>query len=358
MISLPTRGRGRLTRGQQRLHDQQVDVFVQQLLEIRSRLDFEVGTRGWCYLLENEGVIGKDEFDRMETLIGDWRKSGQLPLDFCANDEKRAPVNLEDLDIQSPEVYARDRAEGVAMCWRWYEPISFWEFQDHYIEMAVEKNDLRTLFENVCAEYHIPIWNAGGWSDINSRAHLMERFQEHDLEGRHCILLYCGDFDPAGLHISDTIRKNLFDLEDAVGWSPDESQLTIERFGLNYDFITANNITWIEGLKTGGGGDLADPAHKDHFKPYVQTYLKLYCGLGDESYGKDDLLPASCYPRKVEANALVARHEAGRQLCREAIEKYIDQGGIAEYEEKLHEERQKVRTILPVIIREMLDGGQ
>ena len=109
----PTYSRARSSdQGQQRLHDQQVDVFVQQLLEIRSRLDFEVGTRGWCYLLENEGVIGKDEFDRMETLIGDWRKSGQLPLDFCANDEKRAPVNLEDLDIQSPEVYARDRAVG------------------------------------------------------------------------------------------------------------------------------------------------------------------------------------------------------------------------------------------------------
>jgi len=340
MIPLPTRGRGRQTRDQQSLHDQQVNVFVQQLLKIRSRLDFEVGTRGWCYLLENEGVIGKDEFDRMETLIGDWRKSGKLPLDFCADDDKRAPVNLEELDALSPEGYARERSEGVAMCWRWYEPISFWDFQDNYIETATEKNDLRTLFQNVCAEYHIPIWNAGGWSDINSRAHLMERFQEHDEAGRHCVLLYCGDFDPAGLHISDAIRKNLFDLENAVGWCPDEDQLTIERFGLNYDFIVANNITWIDGLKTGGGKfNLEDPAHKDHFKPYVQSYLKLYGA------------------RKVEANALVARHVAGRQLCREAIEKYIDQDGIEEYELRLQEERQKVRKILPGVLSQILEGS-
>ena len=54
------------------------------------------------------GVIGKDEFDRMEMLIGDWRKSGKLPLNFCANDEKPAPVNLEELDTRSPEVYARE----------------------------------------------------------------------------------------------------------------------------------------------------------------------------------------------------------------------------------------------------------
>ena len=227
------------------------------------------------------------------------------------------------------------------MCWRWYEPISYWDYQDRYIEMAVEKNDLRTLFENVCAGYHVPIWNAAGWSDINSRAALMQRFQEHSDAGRHCVLLYCGDFDPAGLHISDTIRKNLFDLEQAVGWCPSEENLTIERFGLNYDFIIATTITWIDGLKTGGGGDLADPRHRDHFKPYVQSYLAKYGA------------------RKVEANALVARHEAGRQLCREAIEKYIDRDKINKYEEKLQEERQKVRKILPGVLSEMLgEDGQ
>ena len=29
----------------------------------RSRLDFEVGARGWCYLLEGERVVDKGEFD-------------------------------------------------------------------------------------------------------------------------------------------------------------------------------------------------------------------------------------------------------------------------------------------------------
>ena len=275
-------------------------------------------------------------------MTGDWRKSGQLPLDFCADDEKRAPANLEDLDTEDPEIHARAYARTAMNCWKSYEPISFWDFQQNYIEMAVEKNDLRTLFQDVCAEYHVPVWNAGGWGDINCRAHVMERFQEHDEAGRHCVLLYCGDFDPSGLLIGDTIRKNLQDLENAVGWCPDEDHLTIERFGLNYDFIVANNITWIEELKTGGGKfNLEDPAHKDHFKPYVHIYLKLYGA------------------RKVEANALVARHEAGRQLCRNAIEKYINQDGIKEYEEKLSEERQKVRKVLPSILSEMLkDSGQ
>ena len=338
MICVPKRKKGRQTRDQQAAFDAQVDIFVERLLQIRSRLDFQVGTRGWCYLLENEGLTGKDEFNQMERLIGDWRKSGKLPLNFCADDDKRAPVNLEDLDFDDPETYARERASSVAACWRWYEPVSFWDHQANYIEMAVEKSDLRTLFENVCSKYHVPIWNAGGWSDINSRAHLMQRFRQHDADGRHCVLLYCGDFDPAGLHISDTIRKNLFDLETAVRWCPDEDHLTIERFGLNYDFIVANNVSWIEGLKTGSGGDLVDRNHKDHSKPYVQDYLKLYGA------------------KKVEANALVARHDAGRQLCREAIKKYISQDGINMYEKELKEKRLKVCEVLPSILREMLDN--
>ena len=148
-----------------------------RLLQIRSRLDFAVGTRGWCYLAENDGLIGKDQFDKLGRLLGDWRKSGKLPLDFCSPDEKRAPVNLEDLDDDDPLGYATSYTSSVETCWEWYGPVA-WDFQQNYIEMAVEKNDLRTLFEKVCAEYHVPIWNAGGWSDINSLADVMKRFMK------------------------------------------------------------------------------------------------------------------------------------------------------------------------------------
>jgi hypothetical protein len=50
----------------------------------------------------------------------------------------------------------------------------------------------------------------------------MKRFRKHDEEGRRCVLLYCGDFDPAGLHVSELMRKNLEDLERAVAWFSDQ----------------------------------------------------------------------------------------------------------------------------------------
>jgi hypothetical protein len=336
-VRLPESRRGRRNQEQQAQYDFETAAFIRWLKEVRSRLDFTPGTRGWCYLLENDGVIGKSDFKRLEGLLGDWRKDGRLPLDFCASDEKRAPVNIENLDTENPEHYAENYAFEAAYCWERYEPVSLWEFQPAYIEMAVEKIDLRSLFETVCSECHIPLWNSGGWSDINSRADLMKRFAEHDAAGRRCVLLYCGDFDPAGLHISQTIRKNLEDLAKAVGWFPDEDRLTVDRFGLNIDFIEANNLLWIDGLETGGGKyNLEDPHHPDHNKPYVQDYLKRFG------------------PRKVEANALVAHSKAGRQLCRDAIRKYIDPAGIRDYKARLQEEREKVRKVLPDVMRRML----
>jgi hypothetical protein len=337
-ICLPESRKGRRSAAQQVMEDRQFDAFITKLKEIGSRLDFTPGTRGWCYLAENEGMITKGDFDRLEGLITKWRKDGRLPLDFCACDEKRAAQNLEELTLRTPEEHARIYVEDTLECWQYYKPISFWSYQPCYIEMAVEKVDLRVLFEKICSEYHIPIWNAGGWSDVNSRADLMRRFQEHDQEGRHCVLLYCGDFDPAGLHISDAIRENIRQLENAVGWFPDDDRLIIDRFGLNYDFIMTNRLTWIDGLETGSGKRLDDPNHDDHKKPYVQNYLK--------KYG----------PRKVEANALVVRHEAGRQLCRDAIEKYIDPDGIKRYNATLQRKRNQVKKVLPDVMKAMLNG--
>ena len=70
------------------------------------------------------------------------------------------------------------------------------------------------------------------------------------------------------------------ELSRAVGWSPDN--LTIERFGLNYDFIQKHRLTWINnritGCKSGPmkGVCLSDPKHTDHLKLYVQDYIRKF----------------------------------------------------------------------------------
>ncbi len=60
-------------------------------------LDFRVGSRGWCYLLEDYG-LQKNDFDKAQDLITEIRKRGHLPLDFIAEDESRVAEGVEHLD--------------------------------------------------------------------------------------------------------------------------------------------------------------------------------------------------------------------------------------------------------------------
>ena len=152
---------------------------------------------------------------------------------------------------------------------------------------------------------------------------MMRRFKMWEARGKQCVLLYCGDHDAGGLRISEFLRSNIAGLAIAVGWTPDN--LIIDRFGLDYDFIEANNLTWIDNLETSS-------KHPDYSKPYVQNYLKRFGA------------------RKVEANALVARPRAGREFFRQAILRYVPASAISDYRRKLDVEREKLRQ---AIIRRM-----
>ena len=228
---LPRRASGRQSAEAIKCYQEKLKAFCAELQQVASGLEFKVSSRGWGYILEGRGLITKVDLDKAEKLINDCRKSGHLPLDFCREDDGRQTVNLEEITDEDTEEFAQNWVDYlVGRAHEQFTPFSFWEDQEVYIEMTVEKVDLLSLFEPICKRFRIPITNISGWSDINKRAAIMKRFAYWEAEGKRCILLHCGDHDPGGLHISDFIRSNMEDLTNAVGWSPDD--LTIDRFGL------------------------------------------------------------------------------------------------------------------------------
>lgn len=339
-INIPKHPRGRPTAAAKLELQTRIQGIYEFIIEADKTLGFRPGARGWCYLLENARLIDKSELDWVEGVISDGRKSGALPLDICSEDAKREWHNVEDLDCED----AADEAGRIVETFKgWitrYQPYSFWKGKSHYIQLLVEKIDLRELFLPVCKRWHIPICNGGGWSDINSRCKLMERFRDNLEEGQIPVVLYCGDFDPAGLRISGFLRENIDQLSAAVGWSPDN--LIVDRFGLNFDFIEANGLTWIDNLQTSGQGavnDLSDPHHKHHSFAYVQDYLARYGA------------------RKVEANALVTRAEAGRELCEAAILKYMVDPTLPEqFTDELQPDRDDLRDELKSALADYLEA--
>src|SRR5262245_14688497 len=327
-LLLPRRGRGRPSPNAEDAYRTRRQAFCALIQEIRSTMDFAVGVRGWCYILEGRGHITKGEFDSCENFITDCRKSGDLPLDICAEDDSRQTIGLQhEPDDSNPRAYAQGWIDHLREDMPdSYTPFGFWDDQKVYVEVGVEKLDLRNLFESVCAEFHVPLTNLKGWSDLHARAAMMKRFAAHEANGRQCVLLLCNDHDPGGLLISRSMRKNLDDLSRPVGWTSDN--LIIERFGLNADFIEANDLTWIDNLETSSGERLDDPKHPDHNKSYVQDYIARF-GV-----------------RKCEANALVVVPEIGRQLCYDAILRHLSPDAPRRYQRRLQIARRKLRRVI------------
>jgi hypothetical protein len=202
----------------------------------------------------------------------------------------------------------------------------WWDGEHYYIQVLVEKVDLKTLFAPVCRDYCIPIANGKGWQSVLQRAEYARRFRDAEWQGLKCVLLYGGDFDPDGLLISSAMRDNLEQIKDVV-WADgakgyDPKNLIIERVALNYDFIKQQNYTWIDNLITGSkkkpgkAESLADPRHRNYTLPYVQDYL--------QKYGA----------RKCESNVMITTPAIARQLLRIAIEKYLGVDAVTRFQEK------------------------
>jgi len=299
--------------------------FKNLLLKIQKDIGFPVSARGWCYILEQPPyqLITKAQFDTIENIINNkLRRIGVIPIDFVADEEGRKFSGVETPDKESPIENVGRYLQGALVAEKYYTP-DWWKNEKYYIQMVVEKIDLKTLFEPVCKEYHIPICSSKGWQSMLMRAEYARRFKEAEEIGLKSVLLYCGDHDPDGLRISDFLRKNLHDLKriiwknGEIGYDP--ANLKIERFGLNYDFIIKNNLSWIDNLITGSGKNLASTSHRNHYMKYVQDYLK---EIGE---------------RKCESNALVTNPLAGRELCTESIEKYLGEFALKRFAKRREE---------------------
>lgn len=344
-ITVPDKPRGRPP---QSYYDQ-LEQFANDLRKEDSRLDFSMSARGWAYFLENEGEINKSEIDWAQGKINDLRMDGTLPIDFTAKDDSRKFDCMEDLNYKSPKHYMELKG-GALVDGRGYD-ISFWDTQDCFIQVLVEKIDLKELFLPICRKYNIPIATAKGWPSIRQRATIASRFYEWRQNGNKPIFLYCGDFDPAGVSIANNQRKMLSDLKDAKipieggdkyirGWTP--HKLEINRFGLTLQQIKESNLTWIDNLETANDNDLADPNHSSYETYNVPEWL--------DKYGE----------RKVEANALVTNPSYGRKIFRNTVKGYLGENPLQEYKRKRDARRKAINSTLsdkgvPSAIQEAID---
>ena len=341
-IKLPNQKKGRKSAQDKLIYESELELFATKLQELQIIIagkDYiqekdKVSARGWCYLIEGFGAITKDQFDRCFKIINLCRKEGYLPIDFVALDKSRDFFNVEKLteDYQNPYDFIIEWLEYVKDIEDIKEDVSFWESQKYYIQMVVEKLDVRNLFLETCEKYHIPISNAKGWSDMLSRNKLTQRFKEAEEIGLIPVLLYYGDFDPAGLKIAETFKKNLKDLEKATKYDPEN--LVIDHFGLTSKFIKDNDILWIDNLITGGKRNLGD-LYKDWKEG---RKVKIF------EYEIDYIVQYGV--RKCEANAILPVREKAIEDCEKAIQKYLGDNPFEVYDKKIGENQDEVSDLM------------
>lgn len=292
---------------------------------------YRFGPRGWAYYAEGLGLITKGEFDRFEKLLCDMRKDGELDPDVIEPDASRVATTVYDFeaDHDTPEEraqYAVDQIGDELNSWaRGYHQHGYWDTLNHYVEMIVEKKDLVQIFRSTADHYNVRITNGKGDTDIHSRLAMLKRFRDHSYEGRQCVLLAVGDHDPKGLYIVDGLRRTLMSCANIKGLDWEEPEFDVVPVGLTESQIDRLGLMKIDNLETGGGRDLSDPRHPDHFKPYVQDYLRRF-GVW-----------------KCEANALVGHPARARNLLETAINEFIPASHPADVQAQNAPAQQAVR---------------
>jgi len=295
---------------------------------------FKYGGRGWSYWAEGERLIDKGEFGSFEALLDRAVKRDWIDPNVIADDENRIADHIEQVDIDDPEGQARWAMSVAESVIEGYRPTSVWEDRDTYVEVSVEKKDLLQLFAPVCERYCVPMTNFRGDTDRNSRRRMLTRMKQHWDEGLDVVLLHFGDHDPKGIHIAESLKKNLQDCGNIRDVKWDADPVRVIRAGLTRQQIDDHGLTWIDNLQTSSGKDLSKPSHSDHFKDYVQTYL------------------ADHGPQKVEANALAANPGAARAIIEAAINRFIDPDDLDRFQERLVPHREAAADALRRLIED------
>lgn len=283
---------------------------------------YRFGPRGWAYFAEGLGLITKGEFDRFDKLLTDMRKDGELDPDVIEPDASRVATTVYDYEAsdETPEEaaqYAVDEIGERLKLWaRAFREHGFWDDLGFYVEMIVEKKDLVQIFRSTADRYNVRITNGKGDTDIHSRLAMLKRFRTHWEDGRSCILLAIGDHDPKGLSIVEGLRRTIMSCSNLKGLDWDYPEFEVVNVGLTEEQIDTLDLMRINNLETGGGKDLADPRHPDHYKPYVQDYINRF-GVW-----------------KCEANALVGHPQKAMKLLEDAINEYIPASHLEAIREK------------------------
>ena len=146
-------------------------------------------------------VIEKSErgYGQVQRRMVEMRRSGMLPYGWIADATRRGyHVNT-----------FRDRSDFLRRMSGLYRA-DLWSDLPTYVEVWVESRSLAGVLQATCEHYAVSLYPAGGFSSLTLVHEASEAISlELECGKERALILYVGDFDPAGVLIDQSIETEM-----------------------------------------------------------------------------------------------------------------------------------------------------
>ncbi len=264
--------------------------LLEQVLKIINSYDFALTLRQIYYQLIVRQIIrqpktGKEAvsiYKKLSRVCVIGRDEGLLP-------EEAFTDNLRAIDKPGAWLDLNEFMETVK---RSYNKDK-WDNQPKYLEIWTEKDALRSVLTEITYPYDVGLMVVRGQDSRTEIYKASERYKAK--ADKECYLYYCGDFDPSGLSIYNSIKKRIGNFDVSINY---------ERIALTPEQIKAYSLPSESGKKS---------------DPNYNKFVALY---GDDKVIELDSLPPDIL----------------RGIIKEAITKNIDPGLLEQVQEKEKDE--------------------
>ena len=188
--------------------------------------DRPVSVRHVFYRMVTQNLVEKSDrgYQQLQKATVDMRVGGALPYSWIEDSSRRAYMNTGYAGVGS-------FAEVAASIYR----RDYWESTNTLVEVWCESRSLAGVLGQVCREYVVPLFPSGGFASLSFLYQAATHIQES--ERAHCVILYVGDYDQAGVLIDKSIEGSL--REFLAGWG---GELTFHRLAVNDDQIDSMGL--------------------------------------------------------------------------------------------------------------------
>jgi len=266
--------------------------LLAQVQEIIDSYDFALTLRQIYYQLVAKQIISNEQsnYRKISRLCVAGRDEGILPEEGFAD-------RLRIIDKLSSWVDLNEFMETVKRSYHKNK----WQNQPKYLEIWTEKDALRSVLSQVTYQYDVSLMVSRGQL---SRTAIYEASERYKAQGdKEYYLYYCGDFDPSGLSIYNSIKERL----DNFGIS-----IKFERIALTKEQIEKYKLP-------------SDPAKQSD--PNYNKFVSLY--------GSDMVVELDSLPPDVL-----------RDIIKDCITKNINNGLLAQVQKEETKEQDKLNKFI------------